>query len=292
MIPLLFDVFGLPWPCQNYPRGCREILIESELENHEINCVFRLVNCVNNFCTNGAVDEKIVFKDDYRSGSNYSTGVGVNANSENYESMRSKVVDPTQGSTCSFIRQCFIGNIGENQSEKLYVRDIGIARSWVPAGSVNFRQNSNLIIQSGGIAGVHKDTGVVQQGFAGISGATQNCSPLAYGSSIQSVVNKQVLEIHVKHAEQEGVNGYVASSNYAIGDILRQIQYTGSTGVSGITGSFLLHGGSFADPTTSRYAYGEVVSWVNTASGPVIYVEALFKQERQCKQYGRWKQVL
>tara|TARA_R110001592_G_scaffold263589_2_gene528900 strand:+ start:14482 stop:22041 length:7560 start_codon:yes stop_codon:yes gene_type:complete len=219
--------------------------------------------------------QKIVFKDDYRSGSNYSTGVGVNANSENYESMRSKVVDPTQGSTCSFIRQCFIGNIGENQSEKLYVRDIGIARSWVPAGSVNFRQNSNLIIQSGGIAGVHKDTGVVQQGFAGISGATQNCSPLAYGSSIQSVVNKQVLEIHVKHAEQEGVNGYVASSNYAIGDILRQIQYTGSTGVSGITGSFLLHGGSFADPTTSRYAYGEVVSWVNTASGPVIYVEAL-----------------
>lgn len=38
-------------------------MIESELENHEINCVFRMVNCVNNFCTNGAVDEKIVFKD-------------------------------------------------------------------------------------------------------------------------------------------------------------------------------------------------------------------------------------
>ena len=58
MIPLLFDVFGLPWPCQNYPRGCREILIESELENHEINCVFRLVNCVDNFHF-----KKIVFKD-------------------------------------------------------------------------------------------------------------------------------------------------------------------------------------------------------------------------------------
>ena len=64
MIPLLFDVFGLPWPCQNYPRGCREILIESELENHEINCVFHLVNCVDNLCRDvGHGGEKIVFKD-------------------------------------------------------------------------------------------------------------------------------------------------------------------------------------------------------------------------------------
>ena len=62
MIPLLFDVFGLPWPCQNYPKGCREILIESELENHEINCVFRLVNCVDNLCTKGAIDKKIYWQ--------------------------------------------------------------------------------------------------------------------------------------------------------------------------------------------------------------------------------------
>ena len=61
-----------------------------------------------------------------------------------------------------------------------------------------------------------------QQGFAGISGATQNCSPLAYGSSVQSVINKQVLEVFVRGANEQGVNGYVANQNYAIGDIVRQ----------------------------------------------------------------------
>ena len=62
MIPLLFDVFGLPWPCQNYPRGCRDFLIESELENHEINCVFRLVNCVDDLCIDvGPGGEQIEF---------------------------------------------------------------------------------------------------------------------------------------------------------------------------------------------------------------------------------------
>ena len=92
MIPLLFDVFGLPWPCQNYPRGCREILIESELENHEINCVFRLVNCVDNFCTNGAIDKKIVFKDaldhfenDYEtSGPNFQPAIKVEGDKNSF----------------------------------------------------------------------------------------------------------------------------------------------------------------------------------------------------------------
>ena len=66
IIPLLFDVFGLPipWPCQNYPRGCRKILIESELENHEINCVFRLVNCLDDLCRDNLNNsKKIIFKD-------------------------------------------------------------------------------------------------------------------------------------------------------------------------------------------------------------------------------------
>ena len=92
MIPLLFDVFGLPWPCQNYPRGCREILIESELENHEINFVFRLVNCVDNFCTNGAIDKKIVFKDaldhfenDYEtSGPNFQPAIKVEGDKNSF----------------------------------------------------------------------------------------------------------------------------------------------------------------------------------------------------------------
>ena len=237
----------------------------------------------NSFAPTTKVDknlQKVVFKDQYRSGSNYAVGEGVNVSDSNYTSMRGAVTNSNVGSTCSFVRQVFVGNIGENESEKLYVRDLGVARSWIPAESVNFRENSALILQSGGSAGIHKDAGVVQQGFAGISGSTQNCSPLAYGSSIQSVINKQVLEVFVKNAEQEGVNGYVSSSNYAIGDIIRQVQYTGSTSNSGASaidgsGTFLLHGGSYADPSTKRYAYGEVLAWVNTASGPVVYLEAL-----------------
>ena len=64
MIPFVFDVFGLPWPCQNYPRGCRKILIESELENHEINYVFRLVNCLDDLCRDNLNNsKKIIFKD-------------------------------------------------------------------------------------------------------------------------------------------------------------------------------------------------------------------------------------
>ena len=224
--------------------------------------------------------QKVVFKDNYRSGSNFAVGEGVDANSDNYSSMRGKIVDPTAGSTCSFVRQVFLGNIGERESEKLYVRNLGVARSWVPAESVNFRENSALILQSGGGAGMHEDCGVIQQGFAGISGATQNCSPLGYGSSIKSVINKQVLEVFVKNANEEGVNGYVASQNYAIGDIIRQEQYTGSTSNSGASASdgsptFILHGGSYADPSTKQYAYGEVIAWVNTTNGPVVYMEAL-----------------
>ena len=232
----------------------------------------------NNFTPTERVDknlQKIVFKDPYRSGSNYSLGNGVPANTSNYSSIRGIIEGGQSGVTCSYIRQVFVGNIGENGSEKLYVRDLGVARDWVPAESVNFRENSSLIIQSGGSVGVHKDTGVVQQGFAGISGATSNCSPLAYGSSIQSIINKQVLEIFVKHGEVSGVNGYVSSSNYAIGDIIRQEQYTGSTGVTGVTGSFALPNGLFTVPSTKQIAYGEVIAWVNTTNGPVVYVEAL-----------------
>lgn len=219
--------------------------------------------------------QKVVFSDNYRSGSNYATGVGVDAVSDNYTNMRGKVVDSTAGSTCSFVRQVFLGNIGENGSEKLYVRNLGVSRSWVPAGSINFRENSALILQSGGSAGVHEDCGVIQQGFAGISGATQNCSPLAYGSSVQSVINKQVLEVFVKGANEQGVNGYVANQNYAIGDIVRQEQYTGSTTDIGGEGNYLIHNGQYTLPNTKQYAYGEVIAWVNTTNGPVLYIEAL-----------------
>ena len=218
--------------------------------------------------------QKIVFSEDYRSGSNYAIGNGVQpASIGNYNDMQSTI--GTKGVTCSYVRQAFVANVGESQKERIYVRDLGVARSWVPAESTNFRKNSTLFIQSGGTAGMHPDGGVVQQGFAGISGSTANCSPMNYGSSISSVINKQILEIFVKNGEFEGVNGYVSDQNYAIGDIIRQLQYTGSTGTTGITGSFQLPNGSFVSPTSSRYAYGEVVAWVNTNNGPAIYVEAL-----------------
>tara|TARA_Y100001937_G_scaffold39138_2_gene55649 strand:- start:6336 stop:13910 length:7575 start_codon:yes stop_codon:yes gene_type:complete len=218
--------------------------------------------------------QKIIFSEDYRSGANYEIGNGVQPNSiGNFADMATTI--GSKGVTCSYVRQVFVGNVGETSKERIYVRDLGVARAWVPAESTNFRKNSALFIQSGGTSGIHPDGGVVQQGFAGISGATANCSPVNYGSSISSIINKQILEIFVKHGEFEGVNGYVSDQNYAVGDIIRQKQYTGSTSTSGLSGSFILPGGSFADPSTARTAFGEVVAWVNTTNGPVLYVEAL-----------------
>ena len=41
----------LPWMCQNYKRGCREIKKSvSELEFHQRNCVFRIVYCPELHC--------------------------------------------------------------------------------------------------------------------------------------------------------------------------------------------------------------------------------------------------
>lgn len=49
----------LPWMCQNYKHGCREIEADvKELEYHQRKCIFRLVNCLRLSCKNN-----ILFKD-------------------------------------------------------------------------------------------------------------------------------------------------------------------------------------------------------------------------------------
>jgi len=51
----------LPWMCQNYENGCREIKMDAEeLEYHQGKCIFRLVFCPENYCCN---EEKVMFKD-------------------------------------------------------------------------------------------------------------------------------------------------------------------------------------------------------------------------------------
>ena len=53
---------NLPWMCQNYKNGCREIKMDAEeLEHHERKCIFRQVFCPHwhKFCK----EEKVMFKD-------------------------------------------------------------------------------------------------------------------------------------------------------------------------------------------------------------------------------------
>ena len=55
---------GLPWMCQNYKRGCREIKMEiGELEIHQRNCIFRLINCPRLGCFNKSRKIELLFKD-------------------------------------------------------------------------------------------------------------------------------------------------------------------------------------------------------------------------------------
>ena len=52
---------NLPWMCQNYKTGCREIKMNGEdLEHHQEKCIFRQVFCPSINCDK---TEKIVFKD-------------------------------------------------------------------------------------------------------------------------------------------------------------------------------------------------------------------------------------
>lgn len=48
----------LPWYCANYKHGCRQIFeMTPDLENHQTQCIYRLVNCLELGC-----HEKILFK--------------------------------------------------------------------------------------------------------------------------------------------------------------------------------------------------------------------------------------
>ena len=41
----------LPNPCQNHLDGCKELLMESDLPDHEAECTYRKVNCADAYCT-------------------------------------------------------------------------------------------------------------------------------------------------------------------------------------------------------------------------------------------------
>ena len=52
---------NLPWMCQNYKSGCREIKEKVEdLQHHQRKCIYRLVFCPNILCNQ---EGKIIFKD-------------------------------------------------------------------------------------------------------------------------------------------------------------------------------------------------------------------------------------
>ena len=55
---------GLPWMCQNYKRGCREIKVDiGELEIHQRNCIFRPIYCPRVGCFNKSREIELLFKD-------------------------------------------------------------------------------------------------------------------------------------------------------------------------------------------------------------------------------------
>ena len=57
VFPKIFE--DLPWMCQNYKHGCREIKSDvEELEYHQRKCIFRQVHCPHFFCK-----PKVLFKD-------------------------------------------------------------------------------------------------------------------------------------------------------------------------------------------------------------------------------------
>ena len=54
----------LPWMCQNYKRGCREIKMTiSGLEFHQRKCIFRKVYCPGLDCYNESMNIELLFKD-------------------------------------------------------------------------------------------------------------------------------------------------------------------------------------------------------------------------------------
>ena len=219
--------------------------------------------------------QKIVFSQGYRSGVNYRTTKGLNNDDiNNYDNFMGLVA--SQGVTCAAVRQIFLGKINQsvngNAGPSAYIRAAGTVRRWIPAGTVANRRNSALIIQSAGQGGFSNVGNVIQQGWAGISGPTQDCTPVSYGSSIQSITNKSVYALSVADGYVTGQNGYKASSNFAVGDIVRQFQYTGAT-TNASAGGFTLGGGQYTDPGTLREAIGEVIAWILTASGPKLYIE-------------------
>jgi hypothetical protein len=228
--------------------------------------------------------QKITFSQNYRSGINYSIAKGKDINNVAQDSSVWSNFKPdgteAGGATCAFVRQVFLGDIDQSISDNgpsAYVRSSGIARRWIPAESLTYRSGSTLIIQSSGelSGGIQKGCGVVQQGWAGISGTTQNCSPIAYGSSITSIVNKNLFVLPVSDAYTPNGVGYNSESNFAIGDAIRQFHYGVTSSAS--AGGFTLgnSGGAYfyTDPNQLSESLGEVAGWVLTTDGPVLYVE-------------------
>lgn len=217
--------------------------------------------------------QKIVFNQGYRSGVNYNVNNGLNiTNLGDYSAFRTAY--GSAGSTCGVLRQIIIGDLN-SETPSAYVRAGGVARKWVPAESLTYRSGSALLLQSTGTSGFHSAGNVIQQGWAGISGTTQNCTPISYGSTIQTVINKSIKPMDVADPIVSGVNGYNSSKNYAIGDIVRQVHFGVTTDASlgGFTTGFSGSTAYYTNPTDVREAIGEVIAWVLTTNGPVLYVE-------------------
>ena len=57
------SVKGLKFNCANKERGCKEVLTENALEEHEFECIYRLVLCPFHAMTAGACGAKVTFQD-------------------------------------------------------------------------------------------------------------------------------------------------------------------------------------------------------------------------------------
>ena len=247
--------------------------------------------------------QKIIFIDNYRSGINYATGPSIPGQEGNGAGVSKPMADVREaitnagissgwaggarGITAALVRQMYF-NPGDT---KFYVNNYGIVRRFIPAGTVTNRSGSGIVIQTNNSAGYLTDTntprpfkmalGSIQQGWVGDhSGGTgeDNILPISYGTSIGSVLNKNVFGLQLKDLYESGDNGYVSNKDFVIGETIFQEQFyaTGEGGTTAEINAANIGGctGAKIDSTKpARLAIGEVIAWIQGANGPILYVE-------------------
>ena len=63
MTEKLLSIDGMKYNCINTKNGCKEVRDENALEDHEPECIYRLVPCLYNLFTHGCDCEKVTFQE-------------------------------------------------------------------------------------------------------------------------------------------------------------------------------------------------------------------------------------